>query len=252
MRTASVIRDDLDVERAPVEDLRAYVYDLEDAVRALAPDATAAKTDRLYSGIPGLAPTGARILALLADGRIRTKEAIVTHIYAGRIDEAPDKKIVDVYVCKIRKALAGMSIAVETAWGTGYHVTDPDGDLRRLLDDGVAPPVDAARRAAILDKPHAGGRGASHVMDALVRHVGSLGEKAVGDVVTTWPVALSPAAFSLRTFCNHVRRAEALGLLRVICAGEGGCKNSRPWRLALTDAGRTRLAALRQSQEGGR
>ena len=52
------------------------------------------------------------------------KDIILDHLYGG-MDE-PDVKIVDVFVCKIRKKLAeaGAGNPVTTAWGRGYLVRD--------------------------------------------------------------------------------------------------------------------------------
>ncbi len=59
-------------------------------------------------------------------GRCVTKEMILDHCYGG-MDE-PEQKIVDVFVCKLRKKLrdAGApSDFIETVWGRGYLVRRP-------------------------------------------------------------------------------------------------------------------------------
>lgn len=64
-----------------------------------------------------------QILELLAlrKGKVISKQAILDHMYGGL--EEPMVKIVDVFVCKIRKKLArvlnGDSL-IETIWGGGY------------------------------------------------------------------------------------------------------------------------------------
>jgi len=68
------------------------------------------------------------ILALLAarQGSILTKEMLLTHLYGG-IDE-PCLKIVDVFLCKLRKKIAAVSPGqnyIETIWGRGYVLQDP-------------------------------------------------------------------------------------------------------------------------------
>jgi two-component system, cell cycle response regulator CtrA len=68
------------------------------------------------------------ILALLAvrQGTTLTKEMLLTHLYGG-IDE-PCLKIVDVFLCKLRKKLAAVSPGlnyIETIWGRGYVLNDP-------------------------------------------------------------------------------------------------------------------------------
>lgn len=63
---------------------------------------------------PGVVATKARLLDVITD----------------RVDEAPNAKIIDTYVCTVRRALraAGLGDVITTHWGEGYSV-----------------PVDAAR-----------------------------------------------------------------------------------------------------------
>lgn len=70
------------------------------------------------------------ILELLAlrKGTTLTKEQFLNHLYGG-MDE-PDLKIIDVFVCKLRKKLSqhlGGVNYIETVWGRGYMLRDqPD------------------------------------------------------------------------------------------------------------------------------
>lgn len=69
-----------------------------------------------------------RILELLSrrKGTTLTKEMFLDHLYGG-IDE-PEIKIIDVFICKLRKKLAqatGGSHYIETVWGRGYVLRDP-------------------------------------------------------------------------------------------------------------------------------
>ncbi len=65
----------------------------------------------------------AEILAL-RKGAVLSKEAILDHLYGG-LDE-PNPKIIDVFICKIRKKLQqfGVDDFIETNWGRGYMVID--------------------------------------------------------------------------------------------------------------------------------
>ncbi|HTJ89764.1 MAG TPA: response regulator transcription factor [Acidocella sp.] len=65
----------------------------------------------------------AEILAL-RKGAVLSKEAILDHLYGG-LDE-PNPKIIDVFICKIRKKLQayGVEDFIETNWGRGYMVID--------------------------------------------------------------------------------------------------------------------------------
>ena len=73
-----------------------------------------------------------QILALLAlrMGTTLTKEAFLNELY-GDLDE-PDAKIIDVFICKLRKKLANASggiIYIETVWGRGYTLQEPTRQL---------------------------------------------------------------------------------------------------------------------------
>jgi len=62
-------------------------------------------------------------LLFLKSGRTVTKEMIFNHLYGW--DEPPEEKIIDVYVCQIRRTLreAGLKQGcIETVWGQGYRV----------------------------------------------------------------------------------------------------------------------------------
>ncbi len=66
------------------------------------------------------------ILELLAlrKGFVLTKEAFLNHLYGG-MDE-PEIKIIDVFICKLRKKLmqAGLSNLIGTIWGRGYMIRE--------------------------------------------------------------------------------------------------------------------------------
>jgi two-component system cell cycle response regulator CtrA len=67
-----------------------------------------------------------QIIELLAlrKGCVLSKEAILDHLYNG-LDE-PNAKIIDVFICKIRKKLlaAGGQDVLVTNWGRGYMMAD--------------------------------------------------------------------------------------------------------------------------------
>jgi two-component system, cell cycle response regulator CtrA len=64
-------------------------------------------------------------LLVLRKGLTLSKEALLTHLYGGT--DEPEMKIIDVFVCKLRKklALAGAPDLVRTVWGLGYTIPDP-------------------------------------------------------------------------------------------------------------------------------
>ena len=78
-------------------------------------------------------------LLSLRKGTTLTKEMFLNHLYGG-MDE-PELKIIDVFICKLRKKLAevtGGENYIETVWGRGYVLRDPDqGDLDRRMVVGA-------------------------------------------------------------------------------------------------------------------
>lgn len=63
-------------------------------------------------------------LLVLRKGMVLTKEAFLNHLYGG-MDE-PEIKIIDVFVCKLRKKLAaaGADNLIGTVWGRGYMIRE--------------------------------------------------------------------------------------------------------------------------------
>jgi two-component system cell cycle response regulator CtrA len=65
-------------------------------------------------------------LLSLRKGTTLTKEMFLNHLYGG-MDE-PELKIIDVFVCKLRKKLTTATTGenyIETVWGRGYVLRDP-------------------------------------------------------------------------------------------------------------------------------
>jgi two-component system, cell cycle response regulator CtrA len=75
-------------------------------------------------------------LLSLRKGTTLTKEMFLNHLYGG-MDE-PELKIIDVFICKLRKKLAtatGGENLIETVWGRGYVLRDPEvggRDMERM------------------------------------------------------------------------------------------------------------------------
>jgi two-component system cell cycle response regulator CtrA len=65
-------------------------------------------------------------LLSLRKGSTLTKEMFLNHLYGGR--DEPELKIIDVFICKLRKKLKTVANehCIETVWGRGYVLRDPD------------------------------------------------------------------------------------------------------------------------------
>ncbi|PYD69157.1 response regulator transcription factor [Komagataeibacter swingsii] len=81
-------------------------------------------------------------LLLLRKGMVLTKDAFLNHLYGG-MDE-PEMKIIDVFICKLRKKLqmAGAGQLISTVWGQGYVLRDEGSPL-------AAPPERARTHATV-------------------------------------------------------------------------------------------------------
>lgn len=62
-------------------------------------------------------------LLVLRKGTAITKEGFLNHLYGG-IDDEPEIKIIDVFICKLRRKLrlAGCGDIIRTVWGRGYFL----------------------------------------------------------------------------------------------------------------------------------
>ena len=106
-------------------------------------------------------------LLTLRRGMVLTKEAFLNHLYGG-MDE-PEMKIIDVFICKLRKKLAkaGAPDLIGTVWGRGYIMRTPEAapvpvyrspvtEPARSLEDillpgaGATQDSDAVTRAQVL------------------------------------------------------------------------------------------------------
>jgi two-component system cell cycle response regulator CtrA len=72
-------------------------------------------------------------LLALRKGTTLSKEMFLNNLYGG-IDE-PELKIIDVFMCKLRKKLANASGGkdyIETVWGRGYILRDPADEAQAI------------------------------------------------------------------------------------------------------------------------
>lgn len=64
-----------------------------------------------------------------ARGKVLSKQVLLANLYTHEADEA-EIRIIDVFVCKLRKKLAPLGVEIGTAWGRGYRlVTKADGSV---------------------------------------------------------------------------------------------------------------------------
>ncbi len=64
----------------------------------------------------------AALYAHLASRSVATKNSIMAAIYSPGVDDEPEIKIVDVFICKMRRKLKPFGITISTVWGVGYSL----------------------------------------------------------------------------------------------------------------------------------
>lgn len=79
-----------------------------------------------------------RLLGMLLKREVVTREGAVLAIYSGMNntwDKEPDLKIVDVFICKLRKRLERYDVKLSCKWGLGYYM---DGENKKRLREVIA------------------------------------------------------------------------------------------------------------------
>lgn len=74
-------------------------------------------------------------LMALREGMALTKEAFLNHLCGGK--DEPEIKIIDVFICKLRKKLqiAGADNLIGTVWGRGQMIREPSVEVVPLVVD---------------------------------------------------------------------------------------------------------------------
>ncbi|OMG60438.1 hypothetical protein BJP32_03630 [Brevundimonas sp. ZS04] len=83
----------------------------------------------------GLTVQQARLFGALLEREVLTKDAAMAALYRDRGDDEPEMKIVDVFVCHIRRKLKPFGIEIGTRWGVGYFMTPANkAEARRQIE----------------------------------------------------------------------------------------------------------------------
>jgi two-component system cell cycle response regulator CtrA len=80
------------------------------------------------------------VMGVLVGREVATKEMIYTALYQGRLIDGDDRepKIVDAFICKIRKKLKPWEVGIRTIWGRGYSL-DPLWRQKLLVHRSTQP-----------------------------------------------------------------------------------------------------------------
>jgi len=80
-----------------------------------------------------------RVFGVLMARELATIDACLASLYRDVARDEAQPKIVDVFVCKIRRKLRPHGVKIETLWGRGYYLApDVKAAVRARLEEGLA------------------------------------------------------------------------------------------------------------------
>lgn len=97
----------------------------------------------------GLTPYEEAVFLMLMHRDACTKEQLMSGVYDHRyVGDLPNIKIIDVYICKLRKKLKGFGVAIDTHWGRGYSISPAAKRHANEMIANLAAAVPTAEAAA--------------------------------------------------------------------------------------------------------
>jgi hypothetical protein len=81
----------------------------------------------------GLTGSEAKMFNVLLHNRAPRPEAFMTALFSTDADEPPDEKILDVWICKMRKKLKPFGIEIKTHWGECWEMPEASKEIARQL-----------------------------------------------------------------------------------------------------------------------
>src|SRR5262249_13505576 len=66
-------------------------------------------------------------------GKVVSNNSLMTLLYGDKLDP-PEPKIIDVWICKLRQAIAPTPYSIQTHWRTGYQFLEPADDAKGPTD----------------------------------------------------------------------------------------------------------------------
>lgn len=119
------------------KELREQVAELNEEIRRLNDLLGRSPLTLQFAHQMGIPPLCVKLLDLLTKKELVSKDAAMSWLY-GHMPDAPDEKIIDVLICKIRKPFRthmpeGIDF-ISTHWGRGYALTRQGRELIEALD----------------------------------------------------------------------------------------------------------------------
>lgn len=91
------------------------------------------------SAMPHLTPCEFQLLGVLYRGGLITKEFAHRAIWGDKPEgDWPDLKIIDVFICKLRKKFSPLGVVIHTQWGVGYYLTAENKALLKTMWGDIA------------------------------------------------------------------------------------------------------------------
>jgi two-component system cell cycle response regulator CtrA len=80
-----------------------------------------------------LTKSEAIMFGVLLNNRAPRKETFMTALFSNHIDDPPEQKIIDVFICKMRAKLKPYGVEIKTCWGVGYEMPEASKAIARQL-----------------------------------------------------------------------------------------------------------------------
>lgn len=120
----------INVDTADRDELAARVEQIDEALR----------NDWWMPPAWRLTPSEGALLNAILLRNGGSKQQLHAILFGGAIDGGPEIKIIDVFICKLRRKLKPWGIQIETYWGRGYGIEAASLRLISAIKKGEVPP----------------------------------------------------------------------------------------------------------------
>jgi len=115
--------------RERLEDTEAQVREFQKVESGIADKLVRVASLTVYEAI---------VVSVLMQHEKASKSRLYNALYGHILNSGPEPKIVDIFICKIRKKFAPHKIEIGTIWGWGYEMKRPDKDrLRDMMPENL-------------------------------------------------------------------------------------------------------------------
>lgn len=229
---------DVNLHRLSREELVEHCHKLEAALQAQQEHVEGQEVANVTS-LLRLTKSEATVLLTLLDGRLHSKEHLLSSLYGGRGGDEPEIRIIDVFICKIRHKLAGSGIVIETLWGRGYRLTNPEA-LRDVMA-GFAPEWNHEDTQVRVGRPDGFKESKARRPAKRIATLKWIDKRAGADgIAEFYPDDLRADVGFGAHGSTALRNLERKGLVAVLSARR--TQPASKWAVKLTDAGRELVA----------